>query len=79
MANFGLFLVVAFSIDGGANAADDLSDFSNNLATDLGPLIVLFGEPMTKQFLSESTTFLDYFRYGAHRNYYRCCLCYQSM
>ncbi|SPO03464.1 uncharacterized protein DNG_06147 [Cephalotrichum gorgonifer] len=43
------------------NAGDDLSDFSNNLATDLGPLLVLFGESITKQYLSESTTFLDYF------------------
>ena len=41
--------------------ADDLSDFSNDLATDIGPLLVLFGESMTKQYLSESTTFLDYF------------------
>ncbi|EGX91233.1 ankyrin repeat domain-containing protein 28 [Cordyceps militaris CM01] len=42
-------------------AADELDDFSNNLATDLGPLLVLFGEAMTKQYLSESTSFLDYF------------------
>lgn len=41
--------------------ADDLSDFSNNLATDIAPLFVLFGESMTKQYLSESTSFLDYF------------------
>jgi len=39
----------------------DLSDFSNNLATDIGPLLVLFGDSMTKQYLSESTFFLDYF------------------
>ena len=44
-----------------ASAGDDLSDFSNNLAQDLGPLIALFGEPITRQYLSESTTFLDYF------------------
>jgi hypothetical protein len=41
--------------------ADDLAEFSNNLATDVGPLLVLFGESMTKQYLSESTSFLDYF------------------
>ncbi|CEJ93255.1 hypothetical protein VHEMI08860 [[Torrubiella] hemipterigena] len=41
--------------------ADGLDDFSNNLATDLGPLIVLFGEAMTRQYLSECTSFLDYF------------------
>ncbi|PWI69794.1 hypothetical protein PCL_00706 [Purpureocillium lilacinum] len=41
-------------------AGDDLSDFSNNLAQDLGPLLALFGESITRQYLSESTTFLDY-------------------
>jgi len=43
-----------------AAAGDDLSDFSNNLAQDLGPLLALFGESITRQYLSESTTFLDY-------------------
>lgn len=42
-------------------AADDLSDFSNDLVTDVGPLLVLFGESMTRQYLSESTSFVDYF------------------
>lgn len=28
--------------------------------TDLGPLLALFGESITKQYLSESTSFLDY-------------------
>lgn len=40
--------------------ADKLSDFTNNLATDLGPLLALFGESMTKQYLSESTSALDF-------------------
>ncbi|KAJ5820153.1 hypothetical protein N7474_005744 [Penicillium riverlandense] len=40
-------------------AADDWEDFTNNLATDLAPLIILFGEKLTKQFLSESITVLD--------------------
>ncbi|KAI0383605.1 hypothetical protein F5Y04DRAFT_287299 [Hypomontagnella monticulosa] len=40
--------------------ASDLDGFSNNLATDIGPLIALFGDGITKQYLSESTTFLDY-------------------
>ncbi|KAF2635423.1 hypothetical protein P280DRAFT_553799 [Massarina eburnea CBS 473.64] len=40
--------------------AGDLNDFSNNLATDLGPLLSLFGEAITKQYLSESTSFEDY-------------------
>jgi ankyrin repeat protein len=34
-------------------------DFTNNLATDLAPLVALFGEQATKQFLSESTSRLD--------------------
>ncbi|KAF2136040.1 uncharacterized protein K452DRAFT_329897 [Aplosporella prunicola CBS 121167] len=33
--------------------SDWWDDFSNNLATDLGPLIALFGETPTKQYLSE--------------------------
>ncbi|CAL5866205.1 uncharacterized protein PFLUO_LOCUS412 [Penicillium psychrofluorescens] len=40
-------------------AADGWEDFTNNLATDLAPLITLFGEKLTKQFLSESITVLD--------------------
>ncbi|KAK2669046.1 hypothetical protein RAB80_014572 [Fusarium oxysporum f. sp. vasinfectum] len=54
-----LFILYALMIVG--ISADDLSDFSNNLATDIGPLLALFGESMTRQYLSESTTFLDYF------------------
>ncbi|KAI5918531.1 putative ankyrin repeat protein [Camillea tinctor] len=34
-------------------------DFSNNLATDLAPLIALFGESPTKQYLSECLTVED--------------------
>ncbi|KAK8246890.1 hypothetical protein HDK90DRAFT_461685 [Phyllosticta capitalensis] len=34
-------------------------DFANNLATDLGPLISLFGEEPTRQYLSETTLFED--------------------
>lgn len=40
-------------------AADGWDDFTNNLATDLAPLLALFGEQVTKQFLSESTTIWD--------------------
>ncbi|KAI9883974.1 MAG: hypothetical protein M1823_004252 [Watsoniomyces obsoletus] len=39
--------------------ADGWSDFTNNLATDLAPLLTLFGEQVTRQWLSESTTMLD--------------------
>ncbi|KAL2785305.1 hypothetical protein BJX66DRAFT_343201 [Aspergillus keveii] len=41
--------------------AQGWNDFSNNLATDLSPLIALFGENVTKQFLSESLSPLDNF------------------
>jgi hypothetical protein len=44
-----------------AAAAGGWDDFSNNLATDLAPFLSLFGEEVTKQYLSESTTFLYYF------------------
>lgn len=40
--------------------ADGWDDFSNNLATDLAPFLSLFGEQVTKQYLSESITKLDY-------------------
>ncbi|KAH0421281.1 ankyrin repeat domain-containing protein 28 [Colletotrichum camelliae] len=43
---------------------DTLSDFTNDLFTDLGPLLALFGEQMTKQYISESTTYYDYFIFG---------------
>ena len=38
-----------------AHVDDDFPDFSNNLATDIAALLILFGELMTKQYLSEST------------------------
>ncbi|KAK2016917.1 hypothetical protein LZ32DRAFT_523896, partial [Colletotrichum eremochloae] len=41
--------------------ADAWDDFANNLATDLAPILALFGEQVTKQFLSESTTMWDNF------------------
>ncbi|KAK2035952.1 hypothetical protein LZ31DRAFT_571641 [Colletotrichum somersetense] len=41
--------------------ADGWDDFANNLATDLAPILSLFGEQVTKQFLSESTTMWDNF------------------
>jgi len=40
---------------------DNVSDFTNDLTSDIGPLLALFGENMTIQYLSESTSFLDYF------------------
>ncbi|KAK2740060.1 ankyrin repeat domain-containing protein 28 [Colletotrichum kahawae] len=47
-----------------SDADDALSDFTNDLFTDLGPLLALFGEQMTKQCISESTTYYDYFIFG---------------
>ncbi|KAK4170624.1 hypothetical protein QBC36DRAFT_148793, partial [Triangularia setosa] len=40
------------------------NEFTNNFATDLAPLLALFGEQVTKQFLSESTSFFDHFIFG---------------
>ncbi|KAK3341869.1 hypothetical protein B0T25DRAFT_511306 [Lasiosphaeria hispida] len=40
--------------------SDALAEFSNNLASDLGPLLALFGESMTIQYLSECTSVADY-------------------
>jgi hypothetical protein len=54
-----LYSLLAFSLTG--VRADGWDDFSNNLATDLAPLISLFGEQATKQYLSESISWLDYF------------------
>jgi ankyrin repeat protein len=54
-----IFLLIAWLLFGNCVAVD-ISDFSNDLASDLGPLLSLFGDSMTKQFLSESITFLDY-------------------
>ncbi|KAK0634136.1 ankyrin repeat-containing domain protein [Immersiella caudata] len=43
---------------------DDWDDFSNNFATDLAPILVLFGEQASKQFLSESTSVWDCVIFG---------------
>lgn len=61
--------IVVFSLFGLAHAASDSparawDDFTNNFATDIAPLITLFGEQVTKQFLSESTGFLDNIIFG---------------
>ncbi|KAH0437118.1 hypothetical protein CcaCcLH18_03986 [Colletotrichum camelliae] len=62
--HFFLLTLVLFVV--GTTAADSkedgsLFDFYNDLVTDLGPFLALFGESMTKQYLSESTRFIDYF------------------
>ncbi|KAL2846969.1 hypothetical protein BJY01DRAFT_247027 [Aspergillus pseudoustus] len=43
----------------GMVSAEGWEDFANNFATDLAPLVALFGERLTKQYLSESTSLLD--------------------
>lgn len=46
------------------SSAEQWRDFTNNFATDLAPIITLFGEQITKQFLSESVSFLDNVIFG---------------
>ncbi|KAI8720156.1 hypothetical protein NCS52_00460300 [Fusarium sp. LHS14.1] len=61
-AIWALFLFLPCSVQalfGSSNETDFWSEFGNNFATDLAPIISLFGEQVTKQFLSESTTSLD--------------------
>lgn len=69
LSGFALFLIwglhlqhVAALYSNGANF--DWGDFSNNFASDLSPLLSLFGESPTKQFLSESTHWLDSVLFG---------------
>ncbi|KAK0737454.1 hypothetical protein B0T21DRAFT_410905 [Apiosordaria backusii] len=45
-------------------SSDQWDDFTNNFATDLAPIITLFGEQATKQFLSESTSFWENILFG---------------
>jgi hypothetical protein len=56
MAAFRLLVTSLFI----SSAAAGLSDFSNDLVTDLAPLLAMFGDSMTKQFFSESVSLLDY-------------------
>ncbi|KAE8382836.1 hypothetical protein BDV26DRAFT_252738 [Aspergillus bertholletiae] len=57
---FSYILLVTYLIIPPARASG-WDDFTNNLATDLAPLITLFGERLTTQFLSESISPLDNF------------------
>ncbi|CAH0036540.1 unnamed protein product [Clonostachys rhizophaga] len=43
----------------GVSVADDGDDFSNNLFSDLAPLLALFGERVTMQFISQSMGWAD--------------------
>ncbi|EPS37921.1 hypothetical protein H072_8368 [Dactylellina haptotyla CBS 200.50] len=52
-------VVVATLVSLPVASALNWDDFTNNFATDLAPLITLFGEQITKQFLSESLSVWD--------------------
>ncbi|KAL5337300.1 hypothetical protein BJX70DRAFT_409320 [Aspergillus crustosus] len=54
-----LLFIVLFGVT--SVRAEGWEDFADNFATDLAPLVALFGERLTKQFLSESTSILDNF------------------
>ncbi|KAL4897717.1 hypothetical protein BDV59DRAFT_49061 [Aspergillus ambiguus] len=49
------------SMSGSHATMDPWDQFTDNLATDLAPFISLFGERLSKQFLSESVSLLDNF------------------
>jgi hypothetical protein len=53
-----IFLVWALLILS-TRAGGEWDDFANNLATDLAPILQLFGEQVTLQYLAESTSVLD--------------------
>jgi hypothetical protein len=56
-----LFLATLAAAD---SSTTQWNDFTNNFATDIAPIVALFGEQVTKQFLSESTGFLDNIIFG---------------
>ncbi|KAJ3539079.1 hypothetical protein NM208_g5635 [Fusarium decemcellulare] len=53
--------ILLFSLAVGCAAADDGDDFSNNLFSDLAPLLALFGERVAMQFMSQSMGWADHF------------------
>ena len=55
IAHVAVLLTLALPVCG----AYGWDNFADNFATDIAPVVVLFGEQVTKQFLSESTSFLD--------------------
>ncbi|TDZ18907.1 hypothetical protein Cob_v008195 [Colletotrichum orbiculare MAFF 240422] len=57
---FALYATASLAASVITDGNDNLSDLYNNLVTDMGPFLSLFGESMTKQYLSESTTWCDY-------------------
>ncbi|CAG8961847.1 hypothetical protein HYFRA_00014038 [Hymenoscyphus fraxineus] len=57
-------LTVLVPVGSALGTAKEWEDFTNNFATDLAPIIVLFGEQVSKQFLSESTSIWDNIIFG---------------
>ncbi|KAI5779591.1 hypothetical protein EDC01DRAFT_306414 [Geopyxis carbonaria] len=55
----GLLRAAFFAIRIPLVLADTGDDFSNNLFSDLAPVLALFGEQVAKQYLSQSTTFTE--------------------
>ncbi|KAG8407463.1 hypothetical protein J3459_018475 [Metarhizium acridum] len=53
---FALLIVITFAA---TSAADSGDDFSNNLFSDLAPLLAVFRERVTMQFMSQSTGWAD--------------------
>jgi hypothetical protein len=60
-----VFSLLSFATSASADSGvAQWAEFTNNFATDIAPIITLFGEQVTKQFLSESTDFLDNIIFG---------------
>lgn len=61
----GVATLISLAVPAHALAGpQDWDDFANNFATDLAPILVLFGEQASKQFLSESTSIWDSVIFG---------------
>ncbi|OBS25934.1 hypothetical protein FPOA_06467 [Fusarium poae] len=58
ISHFATWLIISTLVVG-SRASDDGDDFSNNLFSDLAPLLALFGERVTMQFMSQSTGWAD--------------------
>ncbi|UPK95434.1 hypothetical protein LCI18_006369 [Fusarium solani-melongenae] len=59
-ANIHFPPVVLLLIIRGVAAAEDSSEFTLNLFTDIAPILALFGEQFAQQYLSQSFTWLDH-------------------
>ncbi|KAL0631449.1 hypothetical protein Q9L58_009681 [Maublancomyces gigas] len=58
-AFFSLFLLPTARANPEISLSGGWEDFANNLGSDLAPLLALFGEQVTKQYLSEALSVLD--------------------